>query len=667
MQDLSVPSPFTITTILVVVAIFMLWAGWWLILGYGRDKTWRKNAGRDTGLADIGHEALFRVTVKSLQPLNAAADAVLSVSKLKDVPVVAICKRLFPKDAAMVASRIEALVATGLPFDLAIPAEAGRHYSIRGKTYSAEAIISILDVSEWHGAERIAQQDLEVLRTDLAVRTEALSVSMGLMWRLDADGALDWTNAAGSSDRTRQAAQLISEVKRLGADINPQMAARVALPGDVASQTAGKRWFTVRCAMDSHGGQIFTALPMDDVIKAEDALARFVETLTETFAHLPTGLAIFDRDRSLGLFNPALCDHLGVDAAWLAARPSLGAFFDRLRETRMIPEQQSFAGWRDQFLALQESAEGDTYNETWSLAEGRTLRVRGRAHPHGAIAFLFDDITNMLSLEMQYRDALNVRDAALMRLPIPVGVFDTAGKRILGTARGDEDKKTDETDIAGQAERWARQYGASEIWRRLIAYVRQAGPDREILQHRLNSEKGAGHTLSAAPLPGGGTVVSLSPTALPTPAEAPRKKHRPDDGLLQRLILDALDLASDADVHLIVAPVLAKTVNAKRPELLRALFASLITAALSEIAPAAPLRVTLSVEEGEMRVRLGGLSQSKAAGVVAADASRAFHKLLQEAGGTLTLSNGTIRKQIECRIPLMADIRMTAPRRRVSH
>ena len=61
------------------------------------------------------------------------------------------------------------------------------------------------------------------------------------------------------------------------------------------------------------------------------ALRRFVETLTETFAHIRIGLAIFDREQRLGLFNPAFAELMRLDPAWLAARPDLPSVLEQLR------------------------------------------------------------------------------------------------------------------------------------------------------------------------------------------------------------------------------------------------------------------------------------------------------------------------------------------------
>ena len=55
-------------------------------------------------------------------------------------------------------------------------------------------------------------------------------------------------------------------------------------------------------------------------MQAETALRGFMQTLAKTFAHLPTGLAIFDQHRQLALFNPALAP-LGKWTARIEAAP----------------------------------------------------------------------------------------------------------------------------------------------------------------------------------------------------------------------------------------------------------------------------------------------------------------------------------------------------------
>lgn len=80
------------------------------------------------------------------------------------------------------------------------------------------------------------------------------------------------------------------------------------------------------------------ALDVTEIVRAQQAQKNFVQTLTKTFATLSIGLAIFDRNRQLMLFNPALIDLTTLPADFLSARPNLLTVFDKLRDNQIMPE-----------------------------------------------------------------------------------------------------------------------------------------------------------------------------------------------------------------------------------------------------------------------------------------------------------------------------------------
>ena len=108
-------------------------------------------------------------------------------------------------------------------------------------------------------------------------------------------------------------------------------------------------------------------LPADAAVRAERSLREFVQTLTKTFADLPIALAIFDRQRQLQLFNPALIDLTNLPTGFLTARPTLFDLLDKLRELRMVPEPKDFRSWRQQMSNLESAAATGHHVEEWSL------------------------------------------------------------------------------------------------------------------------------------------------------------------------------------------------------------------------------------------------------------------------------------------------------------
>ena len=160
-------------------------------------------------------------------------------------------------------------------------------------------------------------------------------------------------------------------------------------------------------------------------------MREFVQTLTKTFADLPTGLAIFDRERNLQLFNPALIDLTGLSAGFLTGRPTLFDFLDKLRDARMVPEPKDYRSWRQQMNNLETAAATGRHVETWSLPGGQTYRVTGRPHPDGAVAFLFEDITSEISLTRKFRADINLGALVLDGIDDALVVFGSTGHFLL--------------------------------------------------------------------------------------------------------------------------------------------------------------------------------------------------------------------------------------------
>jgi PAS domain-containing protein len=179
------------------------------------------------------------------------------------------------------------------------------------------------------------------------------------------------------------------------------------------------------------GGWVYHAVNIDAVIEAEIAQRNFVQTLAKTFAQLSIGLAIFDRNGRLALFNPALVDLTGLPAEFLSSRPELLSFFDRLRDKRVMPEPKNYASWRHDTAQMIAAASDDMYQETWNLENGQTYRITGRPHPDKAVAFLIEDISAQVSMTRSYRADLETSRAVFNSLPNGIAVFSNDGALVM--------------------------------------------------------------------------------------------------------------------------------------------------------------------------------------------------------------------------------------------
>jgi PAS domain-containing protein len=236
-----------------------------------------------------------------------------------------------------------------------------------------------------------------------------------LMWREDLAGTITWANAPYILHLERELPPgegLSWPLPKLFETIAPSARGTNRRKRLNSRTEDGALWFDLIEA-ESKTGKLVYAVPVDSAVQAEFALKDFMQTLTKTFAHLSTGLAIFDQHRRLQLFNPALMDLTGLAIDLLAQRPSLHAFLDALHDLNMIPEPKNYRTWRDRIIEIELAAEAGCFEETWVLPTGQTYRVTGRPHPNQALALMFEDISTEVSQTRRYRAALARSDAVL--------------------------------------------------------------------------------------------------------------------------------------------------------------------------------------------------------------------------------------------------------------
>lgn len=371
-------------------------------------------------------------------------------------------------------------------------------------------------------SQRAMEDELGLLRS-------TLDLSPLLIWREDAAGTVIWANRA--------------YILRSGAFSNSDEALVWPLPrlftfADDASLSGPRRmrldegndqtaWFDCH-SFALEPGRLNFALPADSTVRAEKALRDFVQTLTKTFADLPIGLAIFDRQRQLQLFNPALIDLTQLGPQFLSGRPTLYAFLDRLREARMMPEPKDYRSWRLKMTALEQAAAAGFHCETWTLPSGQTYRVTGRPHPDGAVAFLFEDISAEISLTRRFRAEIEMGQEVLDLMSEAVAVFQPSGEMAVSNAAfvglwgfGTGEGLTSVT-LLDAVRRWQGACEPAEVWADLRDFSTRLG-ERGALQADVTTLGGTQYRCRFVSLTGGSLMASFLPldpgaiVAIPAP------------------------------------------------------------------------------------------------------------------------------------------------------
>ncbi|MDU8910853.1 PAS-domain containing protein [Aestuariicoccus sp. MJ-SS9] len=354
--------------------------------------------------------------------------------------------------------------------------------------------------------------------TELQLLRSAMVAAPSPIWQSDRAGTVFWHNAAY---RTLCA--------RLHRDPDDSSPFDVTLPENgethtmrisVEDDAGNKLWFEVTTKRNKDRWLHF-AVDIDAIVTAEIAQRNFLQTLTKTFAHLPTGLAVFDRDRRLVLFNPALIDLTALPADFLSNRPNLASFFDHMRENRMMPEPKDYKSWREHMADLTDAARHDRYSETWNLPSGLTYKITGRPHPDGAVAFLLEDISAEISLTRRFRSELELSQSVLDAFDDAVAVFSQLGVLTFCNAAYrdlwgcDPDSAFAEMSILDTTRQWQQRCEPSPVWPDLREFVLNIR-DRAGWEAELQMRDGTDLTCFVEPVIAGATMVRFQHNARST-------------------------------------------------------------------------------------------------------------------------------------------------------
>ncbi len=380
--------------------------------------------------------------------------------------------------------------------------------------------LSLVDVSKKEGIDSSNRLKLLGLQEENELLRSIAFDAPQLIWMTNLEEELVWANrayleqAGQSADSGAGTAEswpppsvfpnqeLLNEIAKGGT--------RLSAPDP---KTGDQRWFTV-FRVPRTNGTLYIGENADALVNAEVARRNFVQTLTKTFAQLSTGLAIFDKDRRLMIFNPALVDLIDLPVEFLITQPTLATLLNRMREERMLPEQRDFSDWRDRILNIEAAAEQGTYCENWSLLNGRTYRMTGRPHPDGALAFLIEDISADLSRTRQYRSEIALGQSVIDSLDDAVAVFSTAGA-VTMTNRAFtqlwgivDDGRLDDSTLEATLDQWSRSSQPSPFWAELRKFVCTDGP-RQKWQETVLLADGRVLSCHVAPLADGGSICTF--------------------------------------------------------------------------------------------------------------------------------------------------------------
>lgn len=479
----------------------------------------RTTASQGAIFADAASGTTFLFDGDTLLDATPGARALLSLSPNKGAPWARLLAYLAPRFPGFEA-RFSHLPGEGR-ITLATADDAAQPLMLRAELRGGLTRITLIDADE---APRIAGFDPlthSAMEDELNQLRSTISHAPMLIWREATNGDVIWANAAYLMKATQTldpGQDLTWPLPRL---FDPKAAAQGAAAQRQKLEPRGggtPGWYDL-IGFNEGENRLMFGMPADAVVQAESSLRDFMQTLTKTFAHLPIALAIFDKHRQLALFNPALLDLSGLQPDFLSMRPTLFAFLDAMRNRNMIPEPKDYHGWRKQMMELERAAASGLYEETWSLPSGQTYRVIGRPHPNGALALMFEDISNEMSRTRRYRADLELGQSVIDAIDQALAVFSNTGVLVVSNAAyarlwgHDPSSTVAESGIANLCDYWRENSAPSQNWAEAEAFASTLD-DRQPLGFESRLKDGRLIDCRFTPLPGGATLASFK-TATP--------------------------------------------------------------------------------------------------------------------------------------------------------
>ncbi|MBY0563922.1 MAG: PAS-domain containing protein [Hyphomonadaceae bacterium] len=416
------------------------------------------------------------------------------------------------------------LRSDGVAFSLKISTPEGVYVEADGRTAGSCAVVWILDASvrgveESAGNNRITSGH-EVIARDPASFLEMWNGAPFMAWRVDHAQRLEWANPQFLAALEAKSLD-IALARNLQLDQGAVELARRAVETGAAveetrSAVVGGELRTLQFRVSPvTGGAAGIAIDVTEAERVRDQLAKQQRAHDETLNHLAEGIAVFDAKRRLVFHNRAFEDMWGVEASFLAERPSHAAWLDYLKEKRKLPAHANYAEWRARELAFYQEHEA-LPQDLWALPDGRMLRIARQTHPAGGMLLIFSDITNEIALKSQYDALLQTQKAALDKLHEAIVVFGLDGRLKLSNAAFASMWKVEPPALEGEivfdrlVELCEPLFHKREVWTQVRARITDPSPAArvEFRSEMVRSDDSVLKFLTR-PLPDGATLVAF--------------------------------------------------------------------------------------------------------------------------------------------------------------
>lgn len=330
-------------------------------------------------------------------------------------------------------------------------------------------------------------------------------------WVATDAGERVWANAAYG--RAVEASEAGLAEPLLDANAMAQLGASTAARAvceRVQTVVAGERRHLDVTAENRDGTFAAIAVDVTDTVRAMMVQARSLESHAATFDRLATAIAIYGPDRRLAFHNAAFQRLFELDAAFLEQSPPEERVLDRLRAERRLTETAAVKSWKRDQLKGYETRE--SFERWWHLPDGQTLRVIANPGSDGGVTYIYENVTQQLTLERQYNELARVQAETIDNLGEGIASFGPDGLLRVANPAFWTLTGTTAADIGAHVREVAASAPADEqfVWSGLIERVTGLTDHRTGSDGRIERDDGRTLDYAFSPLPDGSTLATFA-------------------------------------------------------------------------------------------------------------------------------------------------------------
>ncbi|HMB47286.1 MAG TPA: ATP-binding protein [Afifellaceae bacterium] len=339
---------------------------------------------------------------------------------------------LEPDSVTRLEAAIEKLRRNGEGFQITLTSRENGIVEVTGRTSGRRTLARFRELTgERRSFAELKEQATVVVSEMTALRALAENLPFPV-WRRNEIGRIVWVNNAYVAAIEAQNADTViaSGAELLGPKTRDSIrdAHKKGRNFDesVPTTVAGERRHLHIQDVVLTDGSIGIAIDESRIDTVREELVQQAETHAGTLDQLTAAVAVFGADRKLRFNNTAFRSLWDMPTDFLESLPEEGAILDQLRADRKLPEQANYREWRDAHLDAY--AGNATREEWWHLPDGRSIRVVAISNADGGMTYIYENVTEQLSLESRVNVLSQLQGETLDHLAEGVAVFGSDGK-----------------------------------------------------------------------------------------------------------------------------------------------------------------------------------------------------------------------------------------------